>query len=72
MMASEMGMTLNETISYISIAIAVLGFVAGRMSVSKTEGKRDGTLMTEVGYIKSSTDDIKKQLRWQCGCIIPM
>ena len=58
-------MTLNETILYISIDIAVLGFIAGRMSVSKTEGERDGTLMTEVGYIKSSTDDIKKQLREQ-------
>ena len=58
-------MTLQEAIPYISIAVVVLSFIAGRMSASKTEGERDGTLMTEVGYIKSSTDDIKKQLREQ-------
>lgn len=58
-------MTLQEVVPYLSLLLALLGFWLGRMSASKSEGERDGTLMTEVGYIKSSTDDIKKQLREQ-------
>ena len=60
-------MTLQEVVPYLSLLLALLGFWLGRMSASKSEGERDGTLMTEVGYIKSSTDDIKKQLREQEG-----
>lgn len=55
-------MTLQEAVPYLSLLLALLGFWLGRMSASKSEGERDGTLMTEVGYIKAGVDDIKK---WQ-------
>ena len=40
----------------------MLTFFLGRISVSKDEGKRDGAMLTEIGYVKSGIDDIK---RWQ-------
>lgn len=58
-------MLLNEVLPYITVILALLGFWVGRMSASRTEGERDGTLLTDIGYIKSSIDDVKKQLRDQ-------
>lgn len=42
----------------------VLGYVAflkGTKKDSKDEGKRDGTILTELGYIKGGVDDIKRK-----------
>ncbi len=55
-------MTLQELLPYITVALALLTFFLGRISVSKDEGKRDGAMLTEIGYVKSGIDDIK---RWQ-------
>ncbi|MDL2235848.1 hypothetical protein LJC07_06865 [Christensenellaceae bacterium OttesenSCG-928-L17] len=51
-----------------SFLIALLGafvssatFFAGRRSASKQEGKETGTMLTEIGYIKSGIDDIKRK-----------
>ena len=32
---------------------------------SKTDGKESGTILTEIGYIKSSTDEIKSEQKDQ-------
>jgi len=42
----------------------VLGYVAflkGTKKDSKDEGKQDGTILTELGYIKGGVDDIKRK-----------
>ena len=47
---------------------AVLGYVAflrNAKSDSKAEGKNDGTILTEIGYIKANTDEIKQEQREQ-------
>lgn len=42
----------------------VLGYVAflkGTKKDSEDEGKQDGTILTELGYIKGGVDDIKRK-----------
>ena len=53
----------------VSVLIAVLGcalsvgtFFAGRMTAAKNNGKQDGVILTEIGYLKSGVDDIKRQI----------
>lgn len=47
---------------------AVLGYVAflrNAKSDSKADGKQDGTILTELGYIKGGIDEIKAEQREQ-------
>ena len=53
----------------ISILIAVCGFAlsvgtffVGRMTAAKTSGQEYGVMLTEIGYIKSGVDDMKKKM----------
>lgn len=53
----------------ISILIAVCGcalsvgtFFVGRMTAAKTSGQEYGVMLTEIGYIKSGVDDMKKKM----------
>ena len=53
----------------VTILVAVLGFAlsvgtffAGRMTAAKNSGKQDGVILTEIGYLKSGVDDIKRQI----------
>ena len=54
----------------ISLACAVLGagisylvFMRNSKKDAMNEGKNDGVVLTELGYIKSSVDDIKAEQR---------
>lgn len=53
---------LKDLIPFISIAIALASFYLGRVSTEKEDGAKEGSIMTEIGYIKSGIDDIK---HWQ-------
>ena len=51
----------------ITVLIAVLGFALsvgtffiGRVTAAKTSGQEYGVMLTEIGYIKSGVDDMKK------------
>ena len=47
---------------------AVLGYVAFLRNAkidSKADGKQDGTILTELGYIKGGIDEIKAEQREQ-------
>mgnify|MGYP003470271492 CR=1 FL=1 len=53
----------------VSILIAVIGcalsvgtFFVGRFTAAKNSGKQDGVILTEIGYLKSGVDDIKRQI----------
>lgn len=53
----------------ITILIAVLGlalsigtFFVGRMTAAKNSGQEYGVMLTEIGYIKSGVDDMKKKM----------
>lgn len=56
----------------IGIACAILGgvlsyaaFFRNSKQDSKAEGKNDGTILTELGYIKGGIDDLKSENREQ-------
>lgn len=53
---------LKDWIPLISLAIAFASFYLGRISVGKADGAKEGSMLTEIGYIKSGIDDIK---HWQ-------
>lgn len=60
-------MTLDITIliSAIGLALSVGTFFVGRTTAAKTAGKQDGTMLTEIGYIKANTDEIKAEQKEQ-------
>ena len=60
-------MTLDITIliSVIGCAVAVGTFFIGRTTAAKSAGKQDGTMLTEIGYIKANTDEIKAEQKEQ-------
>ena len=43
------------------IAFGVVTFLRNRRSDDAAGGKRDGIVLTELGYIKSGVDDIKRK-----------
>lgn len=52
----------------IGIIVGVGGFIFGlvtffrnKKSDDASEGRKDGTILTELGYIKSGVDDIKRK-----------
>jgi hypothetical protein len=49
-------------IAIIGVIFTILSFAIGRNTASKNEGKTDGTILSELGYLKSSTDEIKLKL----------
>lgn len=53
---------VNVLIAVIGIALSVATFFIGRTSAAKQRGERDGTILTEIGYIKSNTDEIKRRM----------
>ena len=61
-------------VEYVSIALlcTIVGGVIGILSFSrnktkddKSEGRQNGQMLTELGYIKSGIDDIKTEQREQ-------
>lgn len=44
-----------------AIVFGVLAFRRNNKSDDTEEGKKDGVLLTEIGYIKSGVDDIKRK-----------
>ena len=54
----------------IGAVVGVIGMVVGLVSTirnkkidDKTEGKKDGIILTELGYIKAGVDDMKRDTR---------
>lgn len=46
---------------FCSILFAYLAFVRNKRQDDEREGQHSGTMLTEIGYIKSGIDDIKKK-----------
>lgn len=55
-------MELNVLISIIGLALSVGTFFIGRQTASKADGKQEGQILTELGYIKSGVDDMKRKM----------
>ena len=43
-------------------ALSVATFFVGRMTAATTSGQEYGVMLTEIGYIKSGVDDMKKKM----------
>lgn len=54
--------TAKYLIGFIGVIVSVAAFFYGRSTAIRTEGKQDGTILSELGYLKSGTDDIKRRL----------
>ncbi len=48
-----------------AITFAVASYLRGRKKDDAGDGKQDGVVLTEIGYIKSGIDDIKAEQREQ-------
>lgn len=56
---------ISILISIIGVSLSVGTFFVGRMTAAKSSGKQDGTILTEIGYIKANTDEIKAEQKEQ-------
>lgn len=57
MMASVLGVLGTAC----AIAFGYSSFVRNKKQDDNKEGKQNGTILTEIGYIKSGVDDIKRK-----------
>lgn len=62
----------GEMIALISVACAIIGAVIGVLGNSRAtrksitdEGKASGVVLTELGYIKALTEDVRREQREQ-------
>ncbi len=51
--------------SLLGVAISYIMFSRSKSKEDKGEGQQIGTVLTELGYIKSNTDEIKAEQREQ-------
>ena len=55
-------MELEVVIALCGCAVAVATFFIGRTTAAKNSGQEYGVMLTEIGYIKSGVDDMKKKM----------
>jgi len=53
---------INLIIAFIGIAVSVAAFIYGRSTAARQDGKQDGTILSELGYLKANTDEIKRRI----------
>ena len=58
-------MTINEILSFVSPILAIVTFFVGRRTASRQDGKQDGVMLTEIGYLKKGNDDILRKIESQ-------
>ena len=57
-----MHMDLSILIAVTGLAVSVAAFFIGRTTAAKNSGKEYGVMLTEIGYIKSGVDDMKRKM----------
>lgn len=55
-------MELTVVIAVAGLAVSVGTFFIGRTTAAKNTGKEYGVMLTEIGYIKSGVDDMKRKM----------
>ena len=56
-----MNIDITVLIAVLGCAVSVAAFFVGRLTAAKTSGQEYGVMLTEIGYIKSGVDDMKKK-----------
>lgn len=54
--------TILTLTTIVGFALSVGTFFIGRQSASRADGKQEGQILTELGYIKSGVDDMKRKM----------
>ena len=54
--------TVLTLTTIIGFALSVGTFFIGRTTASHNDGKKEGQILTELGYIKSGVDDMKRKM----------
>ena len=54
--------TILTLTTIIGFALSVGTFFIGRTTASKADGTQEGQILTELGYIKSGVDDMKRKM----------
>ncbi len=54
--------TVLTLTTIVGFALSVGTFFIGRTTASRHDGKQEGQILTELGYIKSGVDDTKRKL----------
>lgn len=57
-----MSVDITILIAILGFALSVGTFFVGRMTAAKTSGQEYGVMLTDIGYIKSGIDDMKKKM----------
>lgn len=57
-----MAIELSVLIAVCGFALSVGTFFVGRMTAAKNTGQEYGVMLTDIGYIKSGIDDMKKKM----------
>ena len=55
-------MDVEAITSVVGIILSGATFLLGRLTAAKDNGSKDGTILTEIGYLKSGIDDVKHKI----------
>lgn len=53
---------ITVLIAVFGCILSVASFFVGRTTAAKNSGQEYGVMLTEIGYIKSGVDDMKKKM----------
>lgn len=56
-------MEIGIIISLCGLALSAATFFIGRITAGKTSGKESGQLLSDLGYIKSSVDNLRTDVK---------
>lgn len=55
--------TIGAVVGLVGMAVGLVSTLRNKKIDDKTEGKEDGIILTELGYIKAGVDDMKRDTR---------
>ena len=55
--------TITAIVGIVSLIISGINHTRNQKKDNTSEGKQDGIMLTEIGYIKAGIDDVKKDTR---------
>jgi len=58
-------MELNIIIGVGGFVLSLVTFCFGRLSAANKKGEQNGTLLSDIGYLKANTDEIKSDIKEQ-------
>lgn len=57
-----MDVNMSVLIALVGCTMSVTTFFVGRTTAAKNSGQEYGVMLTEIGYIKSAVDDLRKKV----------